>query len=1010
MNFGEVQSTQKREISAGTGILICVAVVGAAYAIGHRHTVSALYGLFSMLMNRNGELVAAGVFAAVLGPSLVTWRLVSILNRLKKDKSVDALKKGDVSGGARSEIRAMGCAVLAGIATYWLLAYVWLPGELAAFHVKGVYLNFLLERSFRGAFAVLAMVPGYVLGRMSLWDSLPSLFPARLPKIPKVKNAIALGTINEEDPNEKPSWVIVGLKALVGNILITGSIGSGKTSGTIFTYIRQILANFTLRPAVLAIDPKGKIAKKIQEIANELNLGEHIIHMKLGGDVTFNPIYQPLALKGGAFSDISKMIRSAAVNYMGKSFDSPFWEQSASTLVKNCLIYCAATKNYYTLNDLYSAMVRAVSSEEEFIKELEACLEKNEFDTEEKSNIRFSLQYFRSEYRQLDDKVKTGILATSTTFLNQFQEYQASEIFCPLQEDLVIRSMDDVLNEGKILLLDITNDGLARSMGTFVKLHYEKALLNRLKQGRSTERPGVLIIDEYQDVVTTGYGSDFGDETFLAEGREANAITIAATQSLSALENAIGRAKPTQVLASGFRTRILCHATDTSTISSYQSLAGKVERKHLSHSVSEHSKDEASSHGMGLSQRSSTSESVSTSEQKEDAVTAHDLATLSSYKAYAMLFDGVNAVFTKLFLKPDYLKDKRVFHSKMIAAMKPVLVSGALAVLSVGLFALGNVAYAFPNVCTILKTAESSSCMGFSVGMCMCGWPVPRPCANFSYYIPQTFVEVMPNEKESYFGDLPGAAVQLGSVGANPVPYGAEADGDTQSFHSHVTSVPFTEIPFETMPCGGAPLDRLCFEGMSEYLGSNWTTGSADSLQPNFLAWSLSPKACLLKGAAMSIGGEMTVGSPAVPGCAFPMSWMPKYAPSTHSACTGWGTFYPRSGVYNGPSQTTGALMVAARMKSLSNEVFHTTPGSQDELWQMIYPQSSSCFKEGQNVAILDTAKNVREIGRLTSGKLKGYLFAVWSKVSCCRDLAEVPTAYAAIAAMNIVCQGLGNL
>jgi len=97
-------------------------------------------------------------------------------------------------------------------------------------------------------------------------------------------------------------------------------------------------------------------------------------------------------------------------------------------------------------------------------------------------------------------------------------------------------------------------------------------------------------------------------------------------------------------------------------------------------------------------------------------------------------------------------------------------------------------------------------------------------------------------------------------------------------------------------------------------------------------------------------------------------------------------------------------------MKSLGSEVFGATPSSIDEVWQMIYPQTSSCFHEGQNVALLDTYKNVREIGRLTSGKLKGHLFTVWSKVSCCRDLAEVPAAYIAIEAMNLACQGLGAL
>ncbi|MGK5083096.1 type IV secretion system DNA-binding domain-containing protein [Bdellovibrionota bacterium FG-1] len=1014
MSFGDVQANTKTEIGAGLGITILLAVVGAVYAVGHWDTVTGAYRLLSMLVERDAQLVIAGMGGALLGAGAAVWRIAMLVGRVNGDKSVGAAENSNQSGTGRNtsllEFQAMGLSVLIALGTYWLLAYVWLPGKLNVFHVKGAYLHFLLDQFFRIAFSIFALIPGYLVGRSPFLRSLLKLSTGRMPKFPRLLDAIVLGSVNEHNLEEKPSWVILGLRGLVGNILVTGSIGSGKTWGTIFSYIRQILTNFRIRPSVLAIDPKGKIAKQIKVIAEELKMEKFILHMKLDGDVTFNPIYQPSALKSGAFSDIAKMVRSAAVNYMGKSFDSSFWEQSAATLVKNCLIYCAATKGYYTLNDLYTAMVRAVSNEKEFIEELAACLKKDTFDEEERANIEFAVQYFRCEYQQLDSKVKTGILATSTSFLNQFQEYQASKIFCPAEKELVIRSMDDVVTEGMLLLFDITNDGLARSMGTFVKLHYEKALLNRLKLGRSTARAGVLIIDEYQDVVTTGYGSDFGDEIFLAEGREANAITIVATQSLSALENAIGRAKPTQVLTSCFRTRILCQATDGATTSAYQSLAGKVDRKQISRSISQHSREDAA--GLGFVKKASVSESVSESEQKGDAVTAHDLAILTSYESYAMVYDGVRSFFIKLFLKPDYLQDKRAFHAKIIESMRPVAVPFMVIALASGVLVGGvtTSAEAFPQVCTILKTSEAKSCMDFSVGVCMCGWPIPHPCANFSYFIPQTFIEVMPNERESYFGDLPGAAIQLGAAGKNPVPYGAESDDDTHSYHSHVVSVPFTQIPFDTMPCAGAPNGRPCFEGMSEYLGSNWMTGSADSFQPNFLAWSLSPKGCLVKGAAMSLFGELTVGYPTVSGCAVPMSWMPKYPPSSHSACTGWGTFYPRSGVYNGPSPTTGALMVAARMKSISNEVFHTTPGSLEERWQMIYPQSSSCFREGQNVAILDTIKDVREIGRLTSGKMKGYLFAVWSKVSCCRELAEVPTAVAAIAAMNIVCQGLGSL
>ena len=72
-------------------------------------------------------------------------------------------------------------------------------------------------------------------------------------------------------------------------------------------------------------------------------------------------------------------------------------------------------------------------------------------------------------------------------------------------------------------------------------------------------------------------------------------------------------------------------------------------------------------------------------------------------------------------------------------------------------------------------------------------------------------------------------------------------------------NVPLAMIPYETLPCGGSRIDKFCFDGMSEHFGSRWDTGSADLLQPKFLAWSLSPKACILKGAVESAVGS---GSP----------------------------------------------------------------------------------------------------------------------------------------------------
>ena len=101
--------------------------------------------------------------------------------------------------------------------------------------------------------------------------------------------------------------------------------------------------------------------------------------------------------------------------------------------------------------------------------------------------------------------------------------------------------------------------------------------------------------------------------------------------------------------------------------------------------------------------------------------------------------------------------------------------------------------------------------------------------------------------------------------------------------------------------------------------------------------------------------------------------------------------------------------MIASRLKSLATEVFHATPATLNEKWQMIWPQSSSCFREGQNIGLLETIQGVRETGRLTSGKFKGYLFSTWRQVSCCAELPQVPEALVAIEAMSATCKALGS-
>jgi hypothetical protein len=320
---------------------------------------------------------------------------------------------------------------------------------------------------------------------------------------------------------------------------------------------------------------------------------------------------------------------------------------------------------------------------------------------------------------------------------------------------------------------------------------------------------------------------------------------------------------------------------------------------------------------------------------------------------------------------------------------------------------LPTAAHAFPNACTVVKSRHFNSCFDFKVKSDICGsWPFPRPCARISYYVPYTFIETVSNTKETFFKGLPGALAQLATT-KEMAPFGAEGDHNSYSLHSHITNVPLVNLAFAHLPCGGKPVENFCFTAMSEHLGKNWRTGLADKYQPRFLAWSAVPKACLIKGAVSS-----AYGSPSPPNgansakCSIDHSWIPTYPPSSKEVCNGWGITFPRYGTYNGADQTTASLMIASRLKSLGGEVFKSVPSFGGEKWQMIYPQSSSCFNEGQNIGVL-RVKQVNELGRILNGKIKNYLYVIWRPVTCKVDWPYVPAIQAGNAIAQTTCRSL---
>lgn len=335
-------SSPRQDVPPVLALLGFGLVVGALFYFESPATVSQLVRGFDLYLEKQAGLVSLVLFSAAVNGIWLYSVASRVLGLQKQGSRLELLtgKRPERDGVAW---KTVVLSSLAALSTFVGLSLAALPGpeDLKPLFrsdavAEGVSLGMRLN------FAVSILVSSLMIARSGILKLFLRVGSKNLPPMPAPQNGIVLGAVGEEQPDVSPEWVVSNRRALNGNILITGSIGGGKTQGTILPYLDQILGNFNPRPAILAIDPKGTFIPAAIKIIRKHGLQDHVLHMRLGGDVTFNPIFHEEPLKGARFLDTAQMIRAAAVNFMGKSFDSPFWEISAFNLIKNCLVLCGA--------------------------------------------------------------------------------------------------------------------------------------------------------------------------------------------------------------------------------------------------------------------------------------------------------------------------------------------------------------------------------------------------------------------------------------------------------------------------------------------------------------------------------------------------------------------------------------------------------------------------------------------------------------------------------------------
>ncbi len=232
-------------------------------------------------------------------------------------------------------------------------------------------------------------------------------------------------------------------------------------------------------------------------------------------------------------------------------------------------------------------------------------------------NLYSSLNFFENEFINLDERTKSILKSEITRITGVFvSDFQISNIFCPNKEAINFSSFDEVINDGKIIVLNMNiaeYKNLSKIIAAYLKLDFQSEVLSNLAKDKSNICPTVFMCDEYHEYVT------ISDADFFAQSRESKCINIVSTQSYSSILNTIQNEASVKVIIQNLVNKLWLRTDDMYTIESAQKQIGKEDKTKISKNISENASETSYNYFTNSlnSKKSNLSETISTQIQTD---------------------------------------------------------------------------------------------------------------------------------------------------------------------------------------------------------------------------------------------------------------------------------------------------------------------------------------------------------------------------------------------------------
>ena len=422
----------------------------------------------------------------------------------------------------------------------------------------------------------------------------------------------ATGTLRFRGDLTAPSagqTIAIDQDALFQHLLVLGGTGEGKTAGVLRPMMRQLMP--MKHYGMYVCDAKGVLWRDAFTIAKETGRANDVLIIGTGIDqFGVDPIAELTP------TQVAATLRSVLQQISGGSAKDSFWPDMAANILRNVFtvahsyartaagveetenglnpyslwwVYQAVLNETMLANaidtlgkaaaDLRTAFKAAANSEDRE-------LYKAEFRKLQPPDLLASVRYLTGAWKGMATQTKTGILANITQLLDGFSgAYVLRDRFASGRSQNTINLTEAL--RGKIVLnaLSSVEDGLpARLVIMLLKTTlYREARVREAEWKALTpmrnpqEAPCVVIMDEVQEIVSADPTSGLSDATFWNVARSSGLAGIFATQTIAALEQAIGLEAAANFLQQA-RSKIFFRSEDRATVEYACWCAGEFER------------------------------------------------------------------------------------------------------------------------------------------------------------------------------------------------------------------------------------------------------------------------------------------------------------------------------------------------------------------------------------------------------------------------------------------------